>query len=129
MSPVLSDHTVPSILNYVYGSEYQTLDSHMDKDVVCSVCRSTFSTTVMIPGTNVCAPGWHQQYSGYLMAGYYNHAAGSEFICVDTTEEARPGSSHNDDGKLLYYTVARCGSLPCEPYVNNKIVTCVVCSL
>ena len=128
MSPVISDHTVPSVVGFLYGAEYETHDSHFERDAVCSVCRSSYSTTIMIPGTNVCTPGWHRQYSGYLMSGYYNHAAGSEFICVDTVEEGRPGTIASTDGKLLYFTATRCGTLPCDPYVNNKIVTCAVCS-
>ncbi|KAK7094615.1 uncharacterized protein [Littorina saxatilis] len=130
MSPVFSDHAVPSInaLQLLYGGEYTTSDSHHDKDPVCAVCQSTLSATVMIPGTNVCTPGWHLQYSGFLMAGQNDHAAGSEYICVDSRLENTVHGDASEDGKLLYYTVTRCGSLPCTPYVNNKVVTCAVCS-
>ena len=100
----------------------------MNKDATCSVCRSTFSTTVMIPGTNVCTPGWHLQYSGFLMAGEYEHTAGSEYICVDSQFQSRLGGDTSQDGKLLYSSVTQCGSLPCEPYVNDKLVLCAVCS-
>ena len=96
----------------------------MNKDPTCSDCRSTFSTTVMIPGTSVCTPGWHPQYSGCLMAGYSGHAAGSEYICVNSRLQSRLSSDTDQDGKLLCYTVTRCGSLPCEPYVNNIYVSC-----
>ena len=128
MSPVFSNQQLPSYMAYLYGGEYETYDSHMNKDPTCTVCRSTFSTTVMIPGTNVCTPGWHLQYSGFLMAGEYDHPAGSEYICVDSQFQSRLSSDTDQDGKLLYYTVTRCGSLPCEPYVNNKVVLCAVCS-
>ena len=128
MSPVFSNQQPPSYMAYVYGAEYETYDSHMNKDPVCSVCRSTFSTTVMIPGTNVCTPGWHLQYSGFLMAGYSGHAAGSESICVDSQFQSRLSSDTNQDGAMLYYTVTQCGSLPCEPYVNDKVFLCAVCS-
>ena len=128
MSPVFSNQQLPSYMAYLYGGEYETYDSHMDKDPTCSVCRSTFSTTVMIPGTNVCTPGWHLQYSGFLTAGYSGHAAGSEYICVDSQFQSRLSSDTDQNGKLLYYTVTRCGSLPCEPYVNDKVVLCAVCS-
>ena len=110
------------------GAEYEVTGSHHNKDTVCSVCRSSLSTTIMIPGTNVCTAGWQLQYSGYLMAGYYGHAAGSEFICVDSAMESRPGTADNHDGKLLYAARAVCGSLPCEPYVSDAGVTCAVCS-
>ncbi|KAK7094565.1 hypothetical protein V1264_006102 [Littorina saxatilis] len=128
MSPVLIYHAVSSDWAKLYGGEYQTHDYHNNKDPVCAVCRSTLSTTVMIPGTNVCTPGWHLQYSGFLMAGQNDNTAGSEYICVDSRLENNVRGDADEDGKLLYYTVTRCGSLPCTPYVNNKVVTCAVCS-
>ena len=109
LSPVFSNQKPPAYLAYLYGGEYKMYDSHLNKDPTCSVCRSTFSTTVMIPGTNVCTPGWHLQYSGFLMAGDYAHSAGSEYICVDSQFQSRSGGDTNQDGKLLYYTVTRCG--------------------
>ena len=127
MSPVFGNHTVPSAVALLYGGEYQTYDSHYEQDPVCAVCRSSFPTTVMVAGTNVCSPGWRLLYSGYLMAGYYHAAAGTEYICVDPSFEATIRSSADQNGKLMYFTVTRCGSLPCPPYVNNEIVTCAVC--
>ncbi|KAK7094561.1 hypothetical protein V1264_006098 [Littorina saxatilis] len=128
MSPILSDHAVSGNWAYLYGGEYQTSDSHNNKDPVCAVCRSTLSTTVMIPGTNVCTPGWHLQYSGFLMAGQNDNTAGSEYICVDSKLENTVHGDANENGVLLFFTVTQCGSLPCSPYVNNKVVTCAVCS-
>jgi hypothetical protein len=116
---------------YLYGAEYETFyDNHHDMDAVCAVCRSNHATTIMIPGTNVCTEGWTKQYDGFIMAERAtqdNHA--SEFICVDSQLEGRQGSQVNQQGRLLYYTLAQCGSLPCEPYHNNALVTCVVCSM
>ena len=129
MSPVLLDHAEPFGKAVVYGTEYHTYDIHDNMDAVCSVCRSSYSSTIMIPGTNVCISGWHLQYSGFLMAGHYDHTAGSEFICVDSTLESRPGSSGGDYGKRLFYTFTRCGSLSCGPYVHDKLMSCVVCSI
>lgn len=63
------------------------------------------------------------------MTGAYDHAAGSEFICVDSAMEVDARSDKNENGNLLYYTQTRCGSLPCPPYVNAKVVTCAVCSM
>ncbi|KAK7094564.1 putative leucine-rich repeat-containing protein DDB_G0290503 [Littorina saxatilis] len=128
MSPVFSDLVVSINAAHLYGGEYKTYDSHQNKDPVCAVCRPSLSTTVMIPGTNVCTPGWHLQYSGFLMAGHHGNTAGSEFICVDSRLENNVHGDAIEDSKLLYYTVTQCGSLPCTPYVNNKVVTCAVCS-
>ena len=128
MSPVFSSHPSPSLSAYLYGGEYQTEDSHDQKDPLCAVCRSTYSTTIMIPGTNVCTAGWQLQYSGFLMAGVYDHTAGSEYICVDSRLENGARGDQNENGKLLYFTLTRCGSLPCSPYANDKLVTCAVCS-
>ena len=95
LSPVFSNQKPPAYLAYLYGGEYKTYDSHLNKDPTCSVCRSTFSTTVMVPGTNVCTPGWHLQYSGFLKAGDYAHSAGSEYICVDSQFQSRSGGDTN----------------------------------
>ncbi|PVD29531.1 hypothetical protein C0Q70_08782 [Pomacea canaliculata] len=112
----------------LYGSEFESQDSHQDKDVVCAVCRSSRANNVMIPATTVCPAGWTSEYSGWLMAGYPAHNAASEFICVNSKMEERLASETDNNGKLLYYTVTVCGSLPCPPYVTGKRVTCVVCS-
>ncbi|PVD29533.1 hypothetical protein C0Q70_08784 [Pomacea canaliculata] len=112
----------------LYGAEFESQDSHQDKDVVCAVCRSSRANNVMIPATTVCPAGWTSEYSGWLMAGYPGHNAASEFICVNSKMEERTGSEQNNNGKLLYYTATVCGSLPCPPYVTGKRVTCVVCS-
>ena len=112
----------------LYGAEFQTFDSHHNRDPVCSVCRSPFSSTVMIPGTDVCTAGWQLQYSGFLMAGNHIYDAGTEYICMDYSMESRAGGEGDLNGRLLDYTVTRCGSLPCGPYINNTVVTCAVCS-
>ncbi|PVD29534.1 hypothetical protein C0Q70_08785 [Pomacea canaliculata] len=112
----------------LYGGEYETQDAHQEKDPLCAVCRSSRATNVMIPAKTVCPAGWTSEYIGWLMGGWPGHNAASEFICVDSKMEERIGSERNDNGKLLYYTVTVCGSLPCPPYVNGKKVTCVVCS-
>nr|KAG5693600.1 hypothetical protein BaRGS_014620 [Batillaria attramentaria] len=67
LSPVLSDHPIPSSYASLYGGEYETHDSHQNKDPVCAVCRSQHPTTIMVPGTNVCQPGWTTEYSGNFM--------------------------------------------------------------
>lgn len=113
----------------VFGAEYETQDSHANNEPSCAVCLAAFSATVMIPGTTVCTQGWLLQYSGYLMASRADYSAGTEFICVDSAMESSTYSRvQNEDGKLLAYTQAHCGSLPCGPYAQAKTMTCVVCS-
>ncbi|KAL8589956.1 hypothetical protein ACOMHN_024043 [Nucella lapillus] len=82
----------------------------------------------MIPGTNVYSPGWHVDYEGFLIAGSYGQAGSTQYICVDSKMESRVGGDATLYGMAMYYTVTQCGSLPCEPYENNKLVTCAVCS-
>ncbi|KAJ8308028.1 hypothetical protein KUTeg_012902 [Tegillarca granosa] len=76
-----------------------------------------------------CMDGWHREYRGYLMAGYHGNSHGpTEYICVDAKPETVHGGRAMQDGRLLYPVEAKCGSLKCPPYVNNRELTCVVCS-
>ena len=115
----------------VYGAEYETYPepSH-DLDAVCAVCRSPSANTLMIPATTSCHPGWNLEYSGNIMAARPDDGrSGTEFICVDSEMEGRAGSQgSNNDQMLLYYTKNHCGSLPCPPYEEGRVVSCVVCS-
>ncbi len=120
----------------VYGGEYQMkghgleadLASLHDSDTVCAVCMvDTASLQIMVPGTHSCPSDWTKQYDGYLMSMHYKHAGG-EWLCVDRTPTGRTGSFANHDGYLWYPTEAECGSLPCPPYVQNREVTCAVCT-
>lgn len=62
------------------------------------------------------------------MAGYYNHDAGTTYICVDSHPDALHGGATNKDGKLFYMVEAACGSLKCPPYVAGRELVCAVCS-
>ncbi|KAL8577845.1 hypothetical protein ACOMHN_054594 [Nucella lapillus] len=118
----------PTAHALLYGAEYQHFHNHHDHDVPCSVCRVPQSTTIMIPATRACPKGWTTQYAGYLSAGHHGHKAASQYVCMDGDPENASSGHRNDNGYLFYYTVTRCGSLPCPPYVHNKVVLCVVCS-
>ena len=61
-------------------------------------------------------------------SNWYGHTGAGEFLCMDGSPEGRRDSLANEDGAVFYYTSAVCGSLPCPPYVNGKVFTCVVCS-
>ncbi|KAH3871388.1 hypothetical protein DPMN_034588 [Dreissena polymorpha] len=63
------------------------------------------------------------------MTTYHGHAGSKEFICVDSDATVAEGSnSGSQDGALLNFVKAACGSLKCPPYDGNKLITCAVCS-
>jgi hypothetical protein len=117
----------------IYGAEFETsgyglanMTSLHDYDARCVVCETPKSTTIMVPGTQVCPSGWTLEYSGYLMGNHYTQNA-SEFICMDASP-TQSGSPVNNNGTLFYPTEAECGSLPCLPYVQDRELTCAVCA-
>ncbi|XP_070174211.1 golgin subfamily A member 6-like protein 10 isoform X2 [Littorina saxatilis] len=113
----------------IYGSEYEICpEPECQLTPACAACRVPRTTSLMIPGTNVCSSGWTKEYSGYIMAGYHGYPGSSEFICVDSSHGYINTSQNDDNQNLIYYTHAKCGALPCPPYVDEKLVTCVVCS-
>lgn len=112
----------------LYGAEYRTGDLHDQKDPVCAVCQTSRPSSVMIPAMAACPSDWTLEYNGYLMAGAGGDKAASEYVCVDSKMEERQGSEEMFHANVLYYTHTVCGSLPCPPYSDQKIVTCVVCS-
>ena len=136
------DHYTDAVdsLARVYGAEYEFFhgDSNsqrqffgkslIDNDVPCSVCETDRSKIIMIPGQNQCNVGWTLEYKGYLSAGAYDHAAASEYVCLDTDPEFTVGGQGNDNGALFYFAEASCGSLECPPYKNGRELTCAVCS-
>jgi len=110
------------------GSEFfgQNLYDH---DAPCAVCHTSRQATLMIPGRNECYPGWTKEYSGYLASEMTRTDRSSKnYICLDTHSEFETGDFENKNGAVMYLTEAQCGSLPCPPYVNNRELTCVVCT-
>lgn len=118
----------------IYGSEYETALYNNDwknvqnYDVPCALCRTTRANVIMLPGKNVCHKDYVLEYSGYLMAGRYLHAAASEYVCVDNNFQTIPNTAEDKNGVLFYHVEAECGSLKCPPYVNGRELTCAVCS-
>ena len=47
---------------------------------------------------------------------------------MDTAFKSVHESSANSDGLLFQFVEARCGSLPCPPYGNDKELSCAVCT-
>jgi hypothetical protein len=121
---------------YMYGVEYfgATLDplfggSIKAHDIPCAVCRSTDRpTAMMLPARDVCYPGWHIEYAGYLMASLHSRPSGTEYICVDGAPEIESNDYRNELGGDLYTVESICGALPCGPYVNGRELTCSVCT-
>ncbi|KAK3587952.1 hypothetical protein CHS0354_014467 [Potamilus streckersoni] len=121
---------------FIFGAEYKVyhgsnpfLTVSSEIDVPCCVCRTTRTNILMIPGRTNCYPGWSMEYTGYLMSGHHVHAGATNYVCVDANPESRPGSIDNKEGHLMYIVQVKCGSLPCPPYVENRVVACVLCSI
>jgi len=121
--------------SYIYGTEYE-VDSYSpfknnlhNHDVPCVVCYvKSRATQLVIPARNDCPSGWTEEYHGYLMADHYSHKHSTSFICIDREAEFVHGSHASYNGALLYLVEARCGSLPCLPYVEGRELTCAVCT-
>ena len=129
--PIFDGHKQPTLNGFaaIFGSEYDiNPEPKHDHTPACAVCRAARSTAVTVPGTNACPAGWTREYHGYVMAGYPGYTGSSDYICVDSMKKAIANTGSNDNENLLFYTHAKCGALPCLPYVDEKIVTCVVCS-
>ena len=62
------------------------------------------------------------------MAGHYDSAGATDYYCIDKDPEKIPGGTKNDNGRILFFVEARCGSLRCPPYVNGREFQCAVCT-
>lgn len=123
---------------YIFGTEIdirpqaasETIFGYQvnEHDLPCAVCQTQFSLTLMFPGRSTCFSGWSQQYAGYLVAGSHTHSNNKNYECLDGAPEAVPKGNTNDDQSILYLVEAKCGSLPCPPYVEGREIACVVCS-
>ena len=132
-NPSYLSSTVPGEYPLLYGSEYQypVINSLHDHNVSCAVCyTSARSSKLMIPGETTCPSMWTQEYVGYLMADLHTHKRNVVYECVDNDSEAVPGGQADTNGALFYHVGAVCGiGLPCPPYVANRPITCVVCTI
>ena len=64
------------------------------------------------------------------MGEHHSHKKSSDYTCVDSDPETIPGLGHGQNGHLVYFVEANCGSaaLPCPPYVHGREIGCVVCT-
>ena len=123
-----------SFPSVVEGAEYQmrsgpiAIQNVQDYNVPCAVCYvPTRATTIMVPAKTVCPSSWTREYYGYLTTEHDSHGR-SSYTCLDISPEVVPGSSSNLDGALFYYTVTNCNGLSCPPFVNNRTLSCAVCT-
>ena len=117
----------------LYGSEYQIWSAQPnaqndDNDVPCALCFTDAREVIfMLPGKYTCPSGWTREYHGYLMTERHNHKR-STFECMNFLPEATTGGHAHHNSAFFYYIEARCGSLPCPPYEEEKELTCAVCT-
>ena len=129
----MSTH-VPPGYSYMVGTEYDSVNGIFpgkhNHNAPCAVCySSTKIVKLMIPARITCPSSWTIEYKGYLMADYFDIKRNAVYECVDENAESIPGSSANTNGALFLFTASTCNGLPCPPYVNNRVITCVVCTL
>ncbi|KAK7504927.1 hypothetical protein BaRGS_00003955, partial [Batillaria attramentaria] len=93
-----------SVENKLHGAEYY-FPGHTPNDVPCCVCRAPYPTTIMLPGTFTCPPGWVPQYTGHVTAGNRLSKAASEFLCLDGEPEDRQGTYRIDNGAYFEYSM------------------------
>ncbi|VDH88862.1 Hypothetical predicted protein [Mytilus galloprovincialis] len=128
-NPEWGDLQTRGTISELYGVEIDAPDVADSLEVPCSVCRLLFRfSLVMIPGRKTCPKDWTVEYWGYLMSesSLYKNRMSTEYVCVDNEWE-HYGTTNNDNA-VWYFTKGMCGSLPCPPYINGKLLTCVVCS-
>lgn len=119
---------------FISGTEFEPaplnfFPQNMDQqDAPCVVCRVPRATTLMIAGRTNCYAGWTMEYTGYLMTGHTTQKGGTDYVCIDANPEAVYHGEASLNGKLLYPTEVKCGSLPCQEYPDGRELACVVCS-
>ena len=121
---------------YIYGAELDhetgtgnVFNSQVNNlDMPCAVCLTPFSVTHMFPGSNRCLRGWVEQYTGYLVSSMHGRSVDLEYYCHDAHPETVLHGGLNHDQCVLYVVEAKCGTLPCPPYVEGREIACTVCS-
>ena len=80
----------------------------------------------------LCPSGWSREYYGYMMSeGTYSDRQRKSTICVDANAEAVPGGGVRTNPALVYFPTVECvhnSELPCHPYVDDRILSCAVCT-
>ncbi|OWF43127.1 short-chain collagen C4-like [Mizuhopecten yessoensis] len=117
---------------HLYGALYESKvfsATNSGDRAPCAVCHATIrASQLMLPGVSACPSGWTMEYHGILSSGYRGHKAGSQYICLDAAAESLAPFSRNAVGKLLYRVRGKCSSLPCPPYSDGRLLSCIVCT-
>ena len=119
----------PIVNGFVTGTGYRSpLNSTEGAHPLCAVCYIPSRSTVLtIPAMISCPVGWTGEYEGYLMSQHSTQPR-TEYICVDTAQEAVSGVETLMEGAVLHHVEALCdGGLNCQVY-DNRALSCVVCS-
>lgn len=61
------------------------------------------------------------------MTGRWDALPATKYICVDAHVDSYGSAGYYID-RLFYFTIVRCGALPCGLYKQIKVINCVVCS-
>ncbi len=111
------------------AAEYEyPISGSQDHNPPCAVCSvPTRNHVLFIPAKTTCPSSWIREYYGYLMTARSTEYP-STFECFDIDQESVPGSSASTDGARVYHVSSSCNGLPCPSYVENKVLSCVVCS-
>jgi len=121
----------------IHGTEYElhsaaplTSSVSDENNVPCAVCfASSRAAVVMIPAKTTCPSNWTTEYIGYLMSTHHTGGHRSMYECVDKNAESLPNSGGNQNGAELWHVEVDCGyQIPCPPYVEEKELTCIVCT-
>jgi hypothetical protein len=111
-----------------YGLKNVTPFNSLDKkNAGCAVCLdASADLELMLPGSQTCPAGWNAKVQGYLMANGDSKET-SSFVCVAGTASTLGGGG-GGNGARWYPTEAKCGALPCGPYVAHRETTCAICT-
>ena len=115
----------------LYGTEYDMhagIGNNYNQDAQCCMCKTKRSTVVMFPARTNCFPGWTLEYNGYLAAGARTFSL-TNYVCIDSHPEPLDGGAVSSDESVVYNVQTKCGSLPCPPYVDGRVLACAVCSI
>ena len=117
----------------VHGAEYEFLGNSplrnlFEHNIPCAICDApTRSRVIMIPAKTACPSSWTREYYGYLTTELDSHYR-SSFTCIDVNPGVVAGAGANTNPSNFYHTITDCNGLLCPPYVNNLLLSCVVCT-